>query len=585
LVVVGNSYRLGQDDAVVVKAVDKVTVGSITLAQARRSGFEHVDVQQMCGGKSRDFRVSVLQIFRMRKAEAPRSKSRYLVYESTCPEREPNGMIDRICSRIPALTLALLVPSAALAVTPGEVRNLIVVDRDASTGEISIQFEPACAATDHHIEFGLVQDVAVPVYSGQICGIGDTGTYAGFNPGSGSYFFVVVGNDGIGVEGSYGTSFVGGLHAERPDDLNDPLCVFAQDLNERCDIPTVEMTAHRPQSEAYGAPFQRRAIPEEQELSRGVGIRVNGDDDDGNGTPDAEDANVASENDLIEVTLAASMPIPPDGLEYALVRTDGDIRVWSSSTKGTEILGASDSADLSFASGPITVWLEQPDVGTSDLVLVARRIPDQSVLASDELTVFAFTSVVIALGGENQVPADPPLEPENHGMFQVAIDLYELGYDVHMYDEDVVVASGAGAAFDEVETAVRDRAVGRVAIFGYSHGGGSTNDLARLLDQNRASIGTFSIDFTGYVDGIDNDSDFDAGAEQELPPSTAYHANYYQNPNCGFFELCGGPIAGADFDLDVTTTPWGAGLGHFTIDDAPNVTLGVIDQLIQQVTP
>ena len=41
--VAGNSYRLGPNDAVVVKAVDEVTVGSITVAEARRSGFAHVD--------------------------------------------------------------------------------------------------------------------------------------------------------------------------------------------------------------------------------------------------------------------------------------------------------------------------------------------------------------------------------------------------------------------------------------------------------------------------------------------------------------------------------------------------------------
>ena len=146
-------------------------------------------------------------------------------------------------------------------------------------------------------------------------------------------------------------------------------------------------------------------------------------------------------------------------------------------------------------------------------------------------------------------------------------------------------SSGAGAAFDEVQSAVRDRSVASVAIFGYSHGAGSTNDLARRLDQNRPSIGTFSIEFTGYVDGIDNDSDIDIGTENQLPPSTAYHANYYENPGCGFFALCGGPIAGADFDLDVTTTPWGAGLTHFTVDDAPEVTTGLIDQLILQVAP
>jgi hypothetical protein len=216
---------------------------------------------------------------------------------------------------------------------------------------------------------------------------------------------------------------------------------------------------------------------------------------------------------------------------------------------------------------------------------VASRTSDGSTVSADEISLFSFTSVVIALGGEDQVPADPPFEPDNHGTFQVAIELYQRGYDVHMYDEDVVSGSGAGAAFDEVQSAVRDRGVESVAIFGYSHGGGSTNDLARRLDDNRGTIGTFTIDFTGYVDGIDNDSDFDIGTETALPPSTGYHANYYENPGCGLFALCGGPIAGADFDLNVNTTPWGAGLGHFTVDDAPEVTGGLIDQLILQVVP
>mgnify|MGYP000275963927 CR=1 FL=1 len=80
-------------------------------------------------------------------------------------------------------------------------------------------------------------------------------------------------------------------------------------------------------------------------------------------------------------------------------------------------------------------------------------------MAADALSLFSFTSVVIALGGEDQVPADPPLEPDNHGTFQVAIELYKRGYDVHMYDEDVVSSSGAGAAYNEVVSAVSERGV------------------------------------------------------------------------------------------------------------------------------
>ena len=53
-------------------------------------------------------------------------------------------------------------------------------------------------------------------------------------------------------------------------------------------------------------------------------------------------------NDLLEVSLSVSLPIPPAGLEYALVRSAGDVRAWSTSGKGTELLGTSDSALLSF---------------------------------------------------------------------------------------------------------------------------------------------------------------------------------------------------------------------------------------------
>ena len=42
-VVVGNSYRLGPADAIIVKSVDEVAVRSITVAQARHSGFADVD--------------------------------------------------------------------------------------------------------------------------------------------------------------------------------------------------------------------------------------------------------------------------------------------------------------------------------------------------------------------------------------------------------------------------------------------------------------------------------------------------------------------------------------------------------------
>jgi hypothetical protein len=490
-----------------------------------------------------------------------------------------------------AVVLAGLVGAsgATTAATPGEATNLVVTGYDPVTGHISIAWTNGCGAADHHIEYGALQDMATYTYSGQVCGLGTGGSYASFNPGPGSYFFFVVADDGVSVEGSYGTSWINGVASERPENTLDPSCARVQNLSQRCDAPfepALDLAAYRPStgaSGASGAPFQRWPVDEDEEVTPGARIRINGDDDDADGLADRDDIGVAGENDLVELTLTVDPPEPPPGYEYVLARSNANLRVWNESTRNTEVIGPGNSAVLAFTTGTRTLWAESPFGGEADLDFIARSIATGTPVASDHLHIVPFTSVVIALGGESQVPADPPLEPTNHGMFQLAITLYRMGYDVHMYDEDVVPASGAGAAYNEVVGAVQKRGVGHVAIYGYSHGGGSTNDLARRLDTNRATIGAFAIDFTAYVDGIDNDSDIDIDTETALPPATAYHANWYQHPGCGFLQLCGGPIAGANLNVNVTATPWGSGLTHFTIDDAPEVLQGLLDLLVVHV--
>ena len=481
------------------------------------------------------------------------------------------------------------VSGTALAATPGEATSLMVTGYDPATGHISITWTSGCAAADHHIEYGLLEDVATYDYSGQACGLGTGGSYASFDPGPGSYFFVIVADDGVGIEGSYGTSWIDGASLERPQATLDPVCPRVQDLSQRCDgpfNPVVDLTAWRPAigaSGASGAPFQRWPVGEGDEGLPGAGIRINGDDDDGDGLPDRDDSGVIGENDLVELTLEVDPPAPPSGYEYALVRSGSAVRVWTEATHDTELFGPGDIAPLDFPSAALTLWAESPGGGEADLHLVARHIATGTLVAMDTVHLVPFTSVVIALGGESQVPADPPLEPTNHGMFQLAITLYRMGYDVHMYDEDVVPANGAGAAYNEVVGAVQRRGVTQVAVYGYSHGGGSTNDLVRRLDANRASIGPFSVAFTAYVDGIDNDSDFDLDTETALPPTTAYHASYYQHPGCGFLQLCGGPIAGANLNVNVTATPWGSSLTHYTIDDAAQVLQELLDLMVTHV--
>jgi hypothetical protein len=125
---------------------------------------------------------------------------------------------------------------AARASTPGEAKDLEITGYNPATGRISLSFVPACGAADHHIEYGLIQDVRTYGYSGQDCGIGNTGGYDKFKPGSGSYFFVVVGDDGVSTEGSYGMSLINGAMSERPEDILDPVCPLVQDLSQNCDV-------------------------------------------------------------------------------------------------------------------------------------------------------------------------------------------------------------------------------------------------------------------------------------------------------------------------------------------------------------
>ena len=84
------------------------------------------------------------------------------------------------------------------------------------------QYAVACDANDHTIYYGDIADVAAYAYSGAECSIGTTGNYS-FDPGTGSFFFVVVANDGL-EEGTYGHD---SSPAERPATA---VCAYSQNL-------------------------------------------------------------------------------------------------------------------------------------------------------------------------------------------------------------------------------------------------------------------------------------------------------------------------------------------------------------------
>jgi hypothetical protein len=323
---------------------------------------------------------------------------------------------------------------------------------------------------------------------------------------------------------------------------------------------TADLTAFRPQRGAGYAPFARTAVSEDDEESEtlGPGIRIN----------EPGDADPAGEDDLIEVQLT----VDPPGAPLALRRSAVTLAVWTTRDKqpGTEIafvVDKSDALPIGPSQDQLIVWVEWASAthGVAELHVE----PLVASVPKDTLVLHTFHTIVVALGGENQIPSDPP-DPES-GTFVVAQELYQQGFDVHMFDEDNVGADGSGIVFDEIANAIQNRGVDDVAIFGYSHGGGSTYDLADLLDISRPTLGVFEIQFTSYVDAVSNDSDIDMGQELRRPPSSAYHLNHYQHGV--FFEdlgLDGGPVPDSNpppLGLDVETTPWGADCTHFEVDD------------------
>ncbi len=357
-------------------------------------------------------------------------------------------------------------------------------------------------------------------------------------------------------------------------ELISPLgTVVAQD-ELRVTVVNPDLTAYRPKTEDYGSPFQRWEVPEEEELVPGVGIRRNGDDDDGSRVADRYEEGVLGENDLIEVEWAGA---GLEGVKYRLIRSDTKIQVWAGENKTGPILtdNGSQTGELSPESDR-EMWVEWTDKGDGftdlSLVVVDERHDRVVDRASEETLRFSpFNSLVIVFGGRSQQPADPVQHPGAEGMFQTAIDLYREGYDVRMYNEKTGAdGDGNGLAYNEIRDAVNMRGVTHLAVLGYSHGGGSTYDLSQALFENSTGersdiVRDFSLDFTAYVDAVkdsDRGADIQFVPEDRRPINTGYHLNQYQRT--GFLH---GTLSNADRELDRTPL----GVDHLTIDDHPSV--------------
>jgi len=351
---------------------------------------------------------------------------------------------------------------------------------------------------------------------------------------------------------------------------------------------------------------------DETEDTVGAGIRFNGDDDNsngvghprGNGVPDYQEDIVPGDDDLIELTFEFGATSAPAGVEYVIERSNASVKIWDSTKSGAVLTGTSNQAVIPFAP-TASLWVEwvNPILGQADAILTfkARDAVTKAPLGTpDSVRVFRFTSEVIVIGGNGQVPRDPA--PEGAGLFTLARWLYLDGYDVHMFAHDAVMwenrpNSGAGAAYNEVVSAVNERNVTNVSVIGFSWGGGATYDLlARLewaaLPANRVITKAFSIAFTATIDAIRHidfmDPDFYTPDNRDPMPLTNYDINYFQRNTNSFIRGAarlrpGGLPSLVTQNVEVTTRPWGGNLTHTTIDDSFDVLIGIQDRLTKRL--
>lgn len=346
-------------------------------------------------------------------------------------------------------------------------------------------------------------------------------------------------------------------------------------------------------------------VPDDQEETPGVGIRINGDNAYTNSlrmrirvTPIAGVEYVLRRNnDILNVYSVWGDDGPiDDQFSRALLHEDneGVVPARTSVQDG----GLPWSWDVEWRDGDLAIQ-------EASLELVARDTRTGAEVVVDTITFHPYFSVVIAMGGWKQQPVitrgdlEPHIEDPNHGTFINALQLYEAGYNVYMYKESDAIYSYAGSsssagsfglAYDAVVQSIRGSHIRDVAIFGYSRGGGAVYDLAWLLNTRRSSIGTFQIVFAGYIDAVGS---YSLGQENRRPPSADYVLNVYQEADADdTFRLDGGAMNDpnsfdeeVNVETDLTPTAPNTRFTHYNIDDDPAVLALIRNRLRARILP
>jgi|GEM_PF-2363406 len=354
----------------------------------------------------------------------------------------------------------------------------------------------------------------------------------------------------------------------------------------RCSTFGVVLTPYTPQTH-HIAPMP---IPMNKWKQNGVGIRRNGDHDNGGPSRDwfITEA-VSEENDLVRIDVDV---YPASGVTYFLKCNSPDVRFWSTRTKGGSPLDA--TGDGLVLTTDETLWVEWTSYSDSTATVIAEVWLDDATgeeyrAWTQYMTLRPFESLAAAFVGEHQTAGDPAASP---GLNNLVIELLLDGYDVQVWDDghdwwgaDEADEWGRGPAHDEIVRAVNHRGVTQVTLLGYSHGGGTVYHVAwRLANNYEASDGStlrgdYELLFASYLDAVTNNRYSDVHPETRRPPGATFFLNQYQTNSW----LRGAPIQDPQpSDLEYDRSP--LGVDHGTIDEHPLVIQTILDQFKARVS-
>jgi hypothetical protein len=126
---------------------------------------------------------------------------------------------------------------AALAPPPvpdGSFGTAATFTRTAHDGtSLHVTWDTAtCTAPGYNIYYGDLANVSSVALSGSQCGIGTGGSYDWTsNVPPGNVFFIIVANDGMTTEGSWGSDYIGGVHHERGGTAASGQCGITNRVN------------------------------------------------------------------------------------------------------------------------------------------------------------------------------------------------------------------------------------------------------------------------------------------------------------------------------------------------------------------